>query len=83
MNSNKNILETTPFAVACDDITEELNLAKQKHPVFAKDINQGLNIITEEYLEFVRAINDNESKDRIKEEAAHVIVTVTRVLEML
>lgn len=64
-------------------VSKEFYSALQKHPVFAKDIPQGLNIITEEYLELVRAVNDKEGKERIVEEAAQMGATILRFLEML
>lgn len=65
------------------EIAKEFYAAKQKHPEFAKTVAEGLNLITEEYLELTRACNDKESPERIKEEAAHVGVCVLRFLEMM
>lgn len=64
-------------------ILQEYDAAQRKHPEFAENIQQGLNIITEEYLELVRAVNDNEGKERIVEEAAQMGATILRFLEML
>lgn len=64
-------------------ISKEFYAAKLKHPEFANDVHEGLNLITEEYLELVRAINDKEGIPRIREEAAQMGVTILRFLEML
>lgn len=64
-------------------ISKEFYEAQQKHPEFANDVHEGLNLITEEYLELVRAINDQEGIPRIREEAAQMGVTILRFLETL
>lgn len=61
----------------------ELEKAKAKHLEFPADPEGGFAIIAEEALELIRAINDKESKARIKEEACHVIVTAYRLIEAL
>ena len=69
-------------------ICEELAKAKEKHPIFAENIDRGGMIISEEYAEFTDAvrklfqgINDRESNDNLIEEAAHVAVTAIRFIE--
>lgn len=66
-----------------NEIFAEIEKAKQKHPDFPADPEGGFAIIAEEALELIRAINDKESKARIKEEACHVIVTAYRLIENL
>lgn len=66
-----------------NEICFELGKAKHKHPEFPADPEGGFAIIAEEALELIRAINDKESKARIKEEAYHVIVTAYRLIENL
>lgn len=66
-----------------NEICFELGKAKAKHPEFPSDPEGGFAIIAEEALELIRAINDKESKARIKEEACHVIVTAYRLIEAL
>lgn len=66
-----------------NEIFAEIEKAKQKHPEFPADPEGGFAIIAEEALELIRAINDKESKERIKEEARHVIVTAYRLIENL
>ena len=46
----------------------ELEKAEQKHPEFPVNSGEASAIITEKYLELIRAINDNESADRVVEE---------------
>lgn len=69
-------------------ICEELAKAKEKHPIFAENIDRGGMIISEEYAELTDAvrkllqgINDRESNDNLIEEAAHVAVTAIRFIE--
>lgn len=62
-------------------IKKQLEAAEAKHPVFPEDAKEGCNIITEEYLELVRAVNDGETPDRQMEEAAHVAVTAIRFIQ--
>ena len=59
----------------------ELGKAIAKHPVFPCKNADALNIITEEMLELMRAVNDNESSERQIEEAAHVAVTAIRFIQ--
>lgn len=66
-----------------EEVRCELRKAQQKHPKFAASLQHGANLITEEYLELIRAINDEEPIERIKEEAAHLCVCGLRFLEML
>lgn len=40
----------------------------------------GLSLLTEEFLELTRAINDTEEFDRVIEEAAHVAVVAMRMI---
>ena len=64
-------------------VGEEYAKAKAKHPVFPANPAEGLSIIAEELGELAEAINDMETKDRLKEEAAHVAVTAIRFIEEL
>ena len=64
-------------------IQRELTKAREKHPVFAENPEQGVMLIMEEALELVRAVNDNEPTDRIEEEACHIAVTAIRFIELL
>lgn len=61
----------------------QLTKAKVKHPEFPDNPTEALCIITEELGELAEAINDKQSKERMREEAAHVAVTAIRFLEML
>lgn len=61
----------------------ELEKAERKHPEFPTDPEKALAIITEEFLELARAVNDQESRDRQKEEACHVAVTAMRFIEAM
>lgn len=58
-----------------------IRYAKSKHPEFPTDPEAGFGIIAEEMLELCRAINDEESNDRMIEEALHVAVTAIRFVE--
>lgn len=58
----------------------EYDKARAKHPVFPREPAKALAIVTEEVLELARAVNDNESAKRVREEAAHVAVTALRLL---
>ena len=64
-------------------VLNQLAKAKAKHPIFPSNPSEGLSIITEELGELAEAINDNQSVERMKEEAAHVAVTAIRFLEEL
>lgn len=64
-------------------VLEQLEKAKAKHPIFPSNPADGLSIIAEELGELAEAINDQQSRERMKEEAAHVAVTAIRFLEML
>ena len=66
---------------AIERVDFELGKAIGKHPVFPCENADGLNIITEEMLELMRAVNDSESSERQIEEAAHVAVTAIRFIE--
>lgn len=59
----------------------ELEKAERKHPEYPADSAEALNIISEEFLELTRAVNDGEPKNRLIEEAAHVAVTAFRFIE--
>ena len=59
----------------------ELEKAERKHPEYPVDPAKALSIITEEFLELSRAVNDGEDKQRLIEEAAHVAVTAFRFIE--
>lgn len=59
----------------------ELEKAERKHPEFPGLPAGAANVITEEMLEFIRAVNDNEPISRQIEEAAHVAVTAMRFIE--
>jgi NTP pyrophosphatase (non-canonical NTP hydrolase) len=58
-----------------------IRYAKSKHPEFPESPEEGFSIICEEMLELCRAINDEESNDRMIEEALHVAVTAIRFVE--
>lgn len=62
-------------------IRAEYIKAKKKHPIFADDIQHGMNIVLEEALELLRAVNDGKSVEDVRQEAAHVAVTAIRFLE--
>lgn len=59
----------------------EIEKAERKHPEYPADPEKALSIITEEFLELSRAVNDGEEKQRLIEEAAHVAVTAFRFIE--
>ena len=54
--------------------------AIEKHPDFPNVPREAAPIITEEYLELIRAINDREPSHRIIAEAYDVIVTCMRLI---
>lgn len=54
--------------------------ALEKHPDFPAVPAEATPIITEEYLELIRAINDGEPNHRIIAEAYDVIVTCMRMI---
>lgn len=64
-------------------VISELIRAKEKHPEFPENPAEALCIISEELGELAEAINDKQSNERMREEAAHVAVTAIRFLEML
>lgn len=64
-------------------LANQLAIAELKHPVFCKSNEHAVSIITEEVGELAQAVNDNESKERILEEASHVAVTAIRFIEEL
>ena len=64
-------------------VISELIRAKEKHPEFPENHAEALCIITEELGELAEAINDGDSVEHLREEAAHVAVTAIRFLEML
>jgi NTP pyrophosphatase (non-canonical NTP hydrolase) len=59
----------------------EIEKAERKHPEYPAEPEKALSIITEEFLELSRAVNDGEKKQRLIEEAAHVAVTAFRFIE--
>lgn len=64
-------------------VISELIKAKEKHPEFPDNPAEALSIITEELGELAEAINDKQSKERMREEAAHVAVAAIRFINML
>ena len=64
-------------------VLEQLEKAKAKHPVFPANPSDGHCIISEELGELAEAINDQQGKERMREEAAHVAVTAIRFIEEL
>lgn len=84
VNGNRHARPQTDVEKAALEIVAiEVGKAKGKHPYFPTDINAIAMIITEEYLELIRAINDRSAKEHIVEEAGHVAATVIRTMEML
>lgn len=76
MYNDKEIAKT-----ALEIVAIELGKAKGKHPVFPDNPTEALCLITEEHGELAATINDDESKERQIEEAAHVAVTAIRFIE--
>ena len=66
---------------AIEHLNKAIRYAKNKHPEFPEAPEEGFSIICEEMLELCRAINDEESNDRMIEEALHVAVTAIRFVE--
>lgn len=66
---------------ALEIVALELGKAKAKHPDFPYLYSERLSIMMEELGELAAAINDEEKKERIVEEAAHVAVTAIRFIE--
>lgn len=66
---------------ALEIVALELGKAKAKHPDFPYLYAERLSVIMEELGELAAAINDEEKKERIVEEAAHVAVTAIRFIE--
>jgi hypothetical protein len=58
----------------------ELEKAEKKHPEFCLHGDFGLSLLTEEFLELTRAINDTEEFYWVIEEAAHVAVVAMRMI---
>lgn len=75
--------ERTMEQTAFEIVALELGKAKGKHPAFPEENADGLCIISEELGELAAAINDNERKERLIEEAAHVAVTAIRFIERM
>ena len=80
---NKNIQDETKAKnnAALEIVAIELGKAKAKHPEFPYLYSERLSIIAEEFGELAAAINDEENKARVIEEAAHVAVTAIRFIE--
>lgn len=68
---------------ALEIVAIELGKAKAKHPEFPYLYSERLSIIAEEFGELAAAINDEEDKTRIVEEAAHIAVTAIRFIEKM
>jgi NTP pyrophosphatase (non-canonical NTP hydrolase) len=66
---------------ALEIVALELGKAKSKHPKFPYRYADRLSIVMEEVGELAAAINDEENKKRLIEEAAHVAVTAIRFIE--
>ena len=66
---------------AIEHFYQAIRYAKKKHPEFPGDPAAGAAIIAEEFLELIRAINDDEGNDRVLDEALHVAVTAIRFVE--
>jgi NTP pyrophosphatase (non-canonical NTP hydrolase) len=66
---------------ALEIVALELGKAKGKHPEFPCRCADRLSIVMEEVGELAAAINDEENKERLIEEAAHVAVTAIRFIE--
>ena len=73
--------EKTMEQTALEIVALELGKAKGKHPEFPNGNADGLCIISEEIGELAQAINDDEAKERLIEEAAHVAATAIRFIE--
>lgn len=66
-----------------EELREHLKVAKTKHPEFPNNKGFGLAAVTEEYLELTMALNDNESTERVVEEAKDTIITLIRLIQKL
>lgn len=73
--------DITPEKTALEIVAIELGKAKGKHPSFADTPVQGVCIISEELGELAATVNDDESKERLIEEASHVAATAIRFIE--
>lgn len=60
-------------------LNEWLGMAREKHPDYADGKEEACDVITEEFFEFVRAI-ETESAERQREEALDVAVTALRFI---
>ncbi len=61
-------------------LADELQAARQKHPVFAEGIYEALGRVGAEYGELIQAVEKGEPAARIREEALHLLVTTVRLL---
>lgn len=74
-------------AVAMHHLKTAIDYARKKHPEFPQSLDAGLAIITEEYLELTREVNDireaavsyDEGIVRALSEAEQVAVTALRL----
>ena len=72
---SKVMLGAYPRKETLAAIAMEVARARQKHPT------TNLNHLTEEYLEVVRAVNDDEGSERIAGEAVQVACVAIRLIE--
>ena len=71
-----NLTQDQAFAL----LAARLGHAREKHPVFATDVEWAVGVISDEYDELWRAVADNEGKDRIVDEALDVATTAMRLV---
>lgn len=62
-------------------IYNKMVAARRKHPLFPNAVAPALCLITEEFLELLRASNDEEGAERIRDEALDLIAVTARLLE--
>ena len=67
-------------ADAFDMLARRLDHAREKHPVFARDEFDAVEVISEEYAELFWAITEGEGPARILDEALDVAATAMRLV---
>jgi len=67
-------------ADAFDMLARRLDHAREKHPVFARDEFDAVEVISEEYAELFWAIAEGEGPARILDEALDVAATAMRLV---
>ena len=62
-----------------NDIAKRVSFARSKHPVFATDEEQAVDVVGSEWGELRTAVEDCEGPKRVYDESLDVIATAVRV----